>query len=57
MNLPVKFSVRASLETKLTAMEIKQLLTAFERCAYGQSLHPAFTEPLDWKLLAHGHLR
>ena len=31
--------------------EIKQLLTAFERFAYGQSLHTAFTEMLDWTLL------
>ena len=37
---------------KLTAMtEIKQLLIAFERFAYGQSLHTAFTELLDWTLL------
>jgi hypothetical protein len=32
-------------------MDIKQLLTAFERYAYGQSLHTAFTELLDWALL------
>ena len=32
-------------------MEIKQLLTAFERYAYGNSLHNAFTELLDWTLL------
>jgi len=32
-------------------MEIKQLLTAFERYAYGQSLHTAFTELIDWTLL------
>jgi len=32
-------------------MEIKQLLTVFERYAYGQSLHTAFTELLDWTLL------
>ncbi|MDR3695600.1 N-6 DNA methylase [Mucilaginibacter sp.] len=32
-------------------MDIKQLLTAFERYAYGQSLHTAFTEFLDWTLL------
>lgn len=31
--------------------EIKQLLTAFERYAYGQSLHSAFTQLLDWTLL------
>ena len=31
--------------------EIKQLLAAFERFAYGQSLHTAFTELLDWTLL------
>src|SRR5258705_11661600 len=37
---------------KLTAMtEIKQPLTAFERFAYGQSLHTAFIELLDWTLL------
>jgi type I restriction-modification system DNA methylase subunit len=32
-------------------MDIKQLLTAFERYAYGNSLHNAFTELLDWTLL------
>jgi len=32
-------------------MEIKQLLTTFERYAYGNSLHNAFTELLDWTLL------
>lgn len=32
-------------------MDIKPLLTAFERYAYGQSLHTAFTELLDWTLL------
>ncbi|WP_162997022.1 N-6 DNA methylase [Mucilaginibacter kameinonensis] len=31
--------------------EFKQLLTAFERFAYGQSLHSAFVELLDWALL------
>jgi type I restriction enzyme M protein len=31
--------------------EIKHLLTAFERFAYGQSLHTAFSELLDWTLL------
>ncbi|WP_157682241.1 N-6 DNA methylase [Mucilaginibacter mallensis] len=31
--------------------DFKQLLTAFERFAYGQSLHTAFTELLDWTLL------
>jgi len=31
--------------------EIKPLVTAFERFAYGQSLHEAFTELLDWTLL------
>lgn len=31
--------------------DIKQLLNAFERYAYGQSLHTAFTELLDWTLL------
>ena len=31
--------------------EIKELLTAFERYAYGQSLHTAFTDMLDWMLL------
>lgn len=31
--------------------EIKRLLTAFERFAYGQSLHTAFSELLDWTLL------
>jgi type I restriction enzyme M protein len=31
--------------------DIKHLLTAFERFAYGQSLHTAFTELLDWTLL------
>jgi tRNA G37 N-methylase Trm5 len=29
----------------------KQLLTAFERFAYEQSLHTSFTEMLDWTLL------
>ena len=32
-------------------MDIKQLLTAFERYAYGNSLNNAFTELLDWTLL------
>lgn len=32
-------------------MDIKQLLTTFERYAYGQSLHTAFSEILDWTLL------
>jgi hypothetical protein len=31
--------------------DIKQLLKDFERFAYGQSLHTAFTELLDWALL------
>ncbi|WP_342644890.1 N-6 DNA methylase [Mucilaginibacter sp. CSA2-8R] len=31
--------------------EITQLLTAFECFAYGQSLHTAFTDLLDWTLL------
>lgn len=31
--------------------EIKHLLTTFERFAYGQSLHTAFTELLGWTLL------
>jgi hypothetical protein len=31
--------------------DFKQLLTAFERFAYGQSLHTAFTHMLDWTLL------
>lgn len=31
--------------------DIKQLLTEFQRFAYGQSLHSAFTELLDWTLL------
>jgi hypothetical protein len=45
-------SVREFTRTKLTVMtEIKQLLTAFERYAYGQSLHTAFTQLLDWTLL------
>jgi 2-polyprenyl-3-methyl-5-hydroxy-6-metoxy-1,4-benzoquinol methylase len=45
-------SVREFTRLKLTAMtEIKQLLTAFERYAYGQSLHTAFTELIDWTLL------
>lgn len=28
--------------------EIKELLKEFERFAYGQSLHTAFTDILDW---------
>jgi len=45
-------SFENSLDIKLTAMiDFKQLLTAFERFAYGQSLHTAFTELLDWALL------
>jgi hypothetical protein len=45
-------SFENSLDIKLTAMtDFKQLLTAFERLAYGQSLHTAFTELLDWTLL------
>jgi type I restriction-modification system DNA methylase subunit len=41
-----------SLDIKLTAMtQIRPLLTAFEKFAYGQSLHTAFTELLDWTLL------
>ena len=31
--------------------DIKQLLKDFERFAYGQSLHTAFTDLLDWTLL------
>ncbi len=31
--------------------DFKQLLTAFERYAHGQSLHTAFTQLLDWTLL------
>jgi hypothetical protein len=31
--------------------EIKELLTEFNRFAYGQSLHTAFTDMLDWMLL------
>lgn len=31
--------------------QIKPLLSAFERFAYGQSLHSAFTNMLDWMLL------
>ncbi|MBE9584026.1 SAM-dependent DNA methyltransferase [Mucilaginibacter sp. JRF] len=31
--------------------DFKQLLTAFERFAYGQSLHTAFVDMLDWMLL------
>lgn len=31
--------------------DIKQLLTEFERFAYGQSLHSAFADLLDWTLL------
>jgi type I restriction enzyme M protein len=31
--------------------DIKQLLKEFERFAYGQSLHDAFVELLDWTLL------
>lgn len=31
--------------------QIKPLLSAFERFAYGQSLHSAFTDMLDWMLL------
>jgi hypothetical protein len=45
-------SVREFPRIKLTAMtDIKQLLTAFERYAYGQSLSTAFTQLLDWTLL------
>jgi len=44
--------VREFTRIKLTAMtDIKQLLSAFERYAYGQSLHSAFTNLLDWALL------
>jgi type I restriction-modification system DNA methylase subunit len=32
-------------------MNIKKLLSEFERYAHGQSLHSAFTEMLDWILL------
>jgi hypothetical protein len=32
-------------------LQIKQLLTSFERFAFGQSLHTAFVELLDWTLL------
>jgi type I restriction-modification system DNA methylase subunit len=31
--------------------DIKELLKEFERFAYGQSLHTAFTDMLDWTLL------
>ena len=31
--------------------DIKELLTEFNRFAYGQSLHTAFTDMLDWMLL------
>ncbi|AMR34242.1 hypothetical protein A0256_23710 [Mucilaginibacter sp. PAMC 26640] len=31
--------------------DIRQLLKEFERFAYGQSLHTAFTDLLDWTLL------
>ena len=31
--------------------DIKQLLKEFERFAYGQSIHSAFTDLLDWMLL------
>jgi hypothetical protein len=31
--------------------EITKLVTAFERFAYGKSLHTAFTDLLDWTLL------
>jgi len=31
--------------------DFKQLLTAFERFAHGQSLHTAFSDLLDWTLL------
>jgi len=32
-------------------IQIKHLLTEFERFAYGQSLHAAYTQLLDWTLL------
>jgi hypothetical protein len=42
-------SFENSLDIKLTAMtDIKQLLKEFERFAYGQSLHTAFSELHDW---------
>lgn len=50
-------AVRSSLlreftRLKLTATtEIKELLSEFNRFAYGLSLHTAFTEMLDWMLL------
>jgi type I restriction enzyme M protein len=45
-------SVREFPRIKVTAMtDIKQLLKEFERFAYGQSLHTAFTDLLDWTLL------
>src|ERR1700712_1531626 len=45
-------SVGEFTRLKLTVMtDIKQLLKEFERFAYGQSLHSAFTELLDWALL------
>ena len=44
--------LREFTRTKTTAMtEIKELLKEFERYAYGQSLHTALTEMLDWMLL------
>jgi hypothetical protein len=45
-------SFENSLDIKLTVMtDIKQLSKDFEHFAYGQSLHSAFTELLDWTLL------
>jgi len=45
-------SVREFPRIKLTVMtDIRQLLKEFERFAYGQSLHTAFTDLLDWTLL------
>lgn len=45
-------SFENSLVHKLTVMtDIKLLLKEFEAYAYGQSLHTAFTEMLDWTLL------
>lgn len=44
--------VREFPRIKLTAMtDIRQLLKEFECFAYGQSLHTAFTDLLDWTLI------
>ena len=42
-------SLRRNVVVKFN--RISNLLTAFEKFAYGQSLHTAFTELLDWTLL------